>query len=129
MFTLETWFRRDGVGDTVSTGTGGVVAEPLITKGRGEADGNNMDMNYFLGIDPTTNTLVADFEDTGGVTEQPSPVTGTTPIVDRRVVSRRSNVRRHDMAPYLNGELDGTASDDRYAAIRQHPARRARSGH
>ena len=66
MFTLETWFRRDGDGDTAGSGDGGVVAEPLITKGRGEDDGDNMDMNYFLGIDPTTNMLVADFEDTGG---------------------------------------------------------------
>ncbi|MBK7950890.1 MAG: hypothetical protein IPK00_19560 [Deltaproteobacteria bacterium] len=40
-FTIETWFRRDGTGASVSTGTGGVTAIPLITKGRGEADGNN----------------------------------------------------------------------------------------
>ncbi|MBK7950893.1 MAG: hypothetical protein IPK00_19575 [Deltaproteobacteria bacterium] len=34
-FTIETWFRRDGTGASVSTGTGGVTAIPLITKGRG----------------------------------------------------------------------------------------------
>ena len=35
------------------------------TKGRGEAESPaNLNMNYFLGIDAATNTLVADFEDT-----------------------------------------------------------------
>ena len=32
-FTLECWFRRDGTGTTTSTGTGGVSAIPLVTKG------------------------------------------------------------------------------------------------
>ncbi len=35
-FTIETWFRRDGTGVTTNTGTGGVLAVPLVTKGRGE---------------------------------------------------------------------------------------------
>jgi hypothetical protein len=63
-FTLETWFRRDGAGVGTSTGTGGLAsAIPLISKGRGEAEGSNVDMNYFLGINSTTNVLVADFEE------------------------------------------------------------------
>ena len=33
-FTLELWFRRDGAGVTTSTGTGGVTAVPLVSKGR-----------------------------------------------------------------------------------------------
>ena len=81
-FTLELWFNRQGTGATASTGTGGVTAVPLITKGRGEADGSNVDMNYFLGIRTTDNVLVADFEE-GAAGTQPGlnhPVAGTTGI-------------------------------------------------
>ena len=59
-FTLETWFNRSGPG--LTTGTGAITAVPLVTKGRGEEDNSNKDMNYFLGID-TTGVLAADFED------------------------------------------------------------------
>jgi len=81
-FTLELWFRRDGAGVTTSTGTGGVTAVPLITKGRGEADGDNRDMNYFLGIRATDNVLVADYEEGAGQTSPGlnHPVVGVTPI-------------------------------------------------
>ena len=66
-FTIETWFRRDGTGGSTSTGTGGVTAIPLVTKGRSENDNSNVDMNYFLGISPVTsgataNVLMVDFE-------------------------------------------------------------------
>ena len=44
-FTIETWFRRDGAGVTANTGTGGVTAIPLVTKGVGEAEASNVDMN------------------------------------------------------------------------------------
>ena len=51
-FTLECWFKREGTGVATTTGTGGVTsAIPLVTKGRGEAEGSNVDMNWFLGID------------------------------------------------------------------------------
>ncbi|MGH9869646.1 MAG: LamG-like jellyroll fold domain-containing protein [Candidatus Polarisedimenticolia bacterium] len=62
-FTLEAWVRRDGAswGTTTSTGTGGVTAVPLVTKGRGEAENSNVDCNYFLGI-TATGRPVADFE-------------------------------------------------------------------
>jgi hypothetical protein len=62
-FTLEAWVRRDGTswGAVASTGTGGVSAVPLVTKGRGEAEGTVVDCNYFLGI-TTAGRPVADFE-------------------------------------------------------------------
>src|SRR5262245_20612136 len=59
--TIELWFKRTGAGATTSTGTGGVTAVPLVTKGRGEADGDNRDCNYFFGIN-AAGQLVADFE-------------------------------------------------------------------
>src|SRR5215218_2370483 len=47
-FTLELWFKRTGTGVGIGTGTGGLAsAIPLLTKGRGEADASNLDMNYF----------------------------------------------------------------------------------
>jgi hypothetical protein len=48
-FTLEAWFKWTGGGVTTSTGALTTVI-PLVTKGRGEADGSNVDLNYFLGI-------------------------------------------------------------------------------
>jgi hypothetical protein len=61
-FTIEVWFRRTGAGVSASTGNGGITAVPLLAKGRGEANGSNQDINYFLGIRPSDNVLVADFE-------------------------------------------------------------------
>jgi fibronectin type 3 domain-containing protein len=104
-FTLETWFKRTGAGVGTSTGTGGVTAVPLITKGRAEAETPaNLNMNYFLGIDPSSGVLVADFEDTAGGGNH--PVSGTT------VISQ--NVWHHASATfdgsywrlYLDGVLD-----------------------
>lgn len=79
-FTLELWFRRDGTGVSTSTGSGGVNAEPLIAKGRAEVDGNNRDMNFFLGIQRTTRVLAADFEDMASGANH--PVVGATCICD-----------------------------------------------
>ena len=62
-FTIETWFRRDGAGTTVSTGTGGITAIPLIAKGTSEAETANADINYFLGIRNSDNVICADFEE------------------------------------------------------------------
>ena len=62
-FTLEAWIKWNGAttGATASSGTNGIVAVPVIAKGRGEADGNNLDLNYFFGIDANSR-LAADFE-------------------------------------------------------------------
>jgi hypothetical protein len=92
--TIETWFRRDGAGIATNTGTGGVVAVPLVSKGMAEAEGGSVDMNYFLGIRGSDNVLVADFEDTA--TGLNHPVAGTTPIPS-------DGVWRHAAATY-----DGT---------------------
>ncbi len=83
-FTIETWFKRTGFGVGTSTGAGGFenattgLAIPLISKGRAQADGSNLDTNYILGINDTTGVLIADFEDTG--TGLNHPVSGITPI-------------------------------------------------
>ncbi len=65
-FTLEAWVKVEGTGITASSGSGGLIAVPIITKGRGEADApSNVNMNYFLGID-VNRKLTADFEEDAG---------------------------------------------------------------
>ncbi len=111
-FTIETWFRRDGAGSIASTGTGGVTnAIPLVSKGRSQADTPaNLNANYFLGIDATTGTLVADFEDTA--TGGNHPVTGITAIPISATTWHHAAVT-YDTATdtwnlYLNGNLERT---------------------
>lgn len=110
-FTIECWFMRTGAGTTTSTGTGGITnVVPLVTKGRGENDGSNVDMNWLLGVRASDTVLVADFEE---ITPGPSPglnhpVIGITPLV--------RNVWYHGAATYdgatwrlyLNGALEAT---------------------
>jgi VCBS repeat-containing protein len=103
-FTLELWFMRTGAGATTTTGTGGITAVPLLTKGRGEADGNNRDMNYFLGIDSTRRVLAADFEDMA--TGLNHPVAGRTAICDGIWYHAAATYDGTMWRLYLNGELD-----------------------
>jgi fibronectin type 3 domain-containing protein len=104
-FTLETWFKRTGAGVGTNTGSGGIAsAIPLLTKGRAEAEGSSVDMNYFLGIDASTGVLVGDFEDMATGTNH--PVSGVTVVTN--------NVWHHLAATYdgttwklyLDGDLD-----------------------
>ena len=100
-FTIETWFYWTGAGVTASTGTGGISAIPLVTKGRGESETTGLNVNYFLGI--SGNKLAADFEAYAG--GQNYPVTGATTIT--------TNAWHHAAATY-NGTcwqlyLDGIA--------------------
>ena len=77
VFTIESWFNWTGGGASTTTGTSGLpTAIPLVTKGRGEGDGSNVDMNYFLGIQG--GKLAADFEDTA--TGLNHPIIGNTTI-------------------------------------------------
>ena len=98
-FTLELWFNWTGAGTTASTGNGGVVAIPLLTKGLHESDGSNLDANWFLGI--AGGKLAADFEDTASGLNH--PVTGINTIT--------TNVWHHAAATYGSGTwnlyLDG----------------------
>ena len=104
-FTLETWFRRVGTGITTTTGAGGVIAAPLISKGRDQADQSNLDMNYFLGI-REDGVLVADFEDSNlGINV---PVTGKTsvPLDEWHHVAATFDGTKWML--YLDGNLEAT---------------------
>ncbi|HKK73050.1 MAG TPA: LamG-like jellyroll fold domain-containing protein [Candidatus Krumholzibacteria bacterium] len=107
-FTLEGWVRRDGPGVAASTGSGGVSAIPLITKGRGEADGNDLDMNWFLGIRESDGVLAADFEEgaTGSSPGLNHPVVGATPLTTGIWYHVAATYDGVTWRLYLNGELD-----------------------
>jgi hypothetical protein len=111
-FTLETWFERTGSGVGTSTGSGGLTsAIPLISKGRTEGDGTNVDMNYFLGIDASTGTLVADFEEgpsTGGTVGLNHPVSGSTVVTLNRWHHAAATYDGQTWRLYLDGVRDGT---------------------
>lgn len=118
-FTLECWFKRTGTGATTTTGNGGSTAVPLLTKGRGEADGSNVDCNYFLGIS-TNGTLTADFEEypvSGGTSGLNHPVTGRTAIVNGTWYHAAVTYNSRQWSLYLNGNIETTlvvnASADR----------------
>jgi hypothetical protein len=107
-FTLECWFRRDGTGTTANSGSGGLYAIPLVTKGRGEDDGSIVDMNYFLGIRGSDNVLAADFEDTA--TGLNHPIVGLTSIANGTWYHAAATYDGNKWQLFLNGILEGEAA-------------------
>ena len=107
-FTIETWFKRTGTGVGTSTGSGGVTAVPLVTKGRAEVDGTNVDMNYFLGIRPTDSVLVADFEEGAGAASPGlnHPIAGITPIANNVWYHAAVTYDGAKLQLFLNGVLE-----------------------
>jgi hypothetical protein len=125
-FTIETWFRRDGAGTTANTGTGGVLAVPLVTKGVGEAEASTVDLNWFLGIRGSDGVLAADFEEGTG---QPSPglnhpVVGATAVTMGAWHHAAATYDGATWRLYLDGVLDATLPVGRLpqAASVQHGA-------
>ncbi len=111
-FTLECWFRRDGSGLAASSGSGGVSVYPLISHGRGESDGSNIDCNYLFGIEASSGKLAADFEDMA--TGLNHPAVGAT-VVPRGVWQHGAvtfDATTHEWRLYLNGGLESVVSTD-----------------
>ena len=78
-FTLEAWVKPVGTSLTTNSGSGGITAAPIVTKGRGESDAPaNVNVNYLFGIDKNKK-LVADFEESNGANH---PVISTATIKD-----------------------------------------------
>ena len=108
-FTLELWFKRTGAGVFQSTGSGGNTDSiPLITKGRSENDGSNIDTNYYFGIDASSGELEADFEDMA--TGANHPVNGATPVSMNVWHHGAATFNGSQFCVYLDGVLDGTCT-------------------
>jgi hypothetical protein len=107
-FTIECWFKRSGPGSSAYTGSTGFHGIPLVTKGVAQADGSNLDMNYFLGIEESGNVLAADFEEgAGGSTPGLNhPVYGTTVIADNTWYHATATYDGSKWQLFLNGELE-----------------------
>jgi hypothetical protein len=101
-FTLAAWVRRDGLGIEASTGVGGIRHVPLITKGRGESDGTNVDCNYALGL--VGDVLGADFEDFES--GENHPVLGKTPLERGRWHHVATTYDGAHFRLYVDGALD-----------------------
>ncbi len=127
-YTLECWFRQDGSGKSISTGSGGMTRViPLVVRGRDDGETANTDINFFLGIDTTQNVLAFDFEEgVGG--SKPSlnhPLFGITPITNGVWYHAAATYDGTSMRLYLNGTLDNEiavsqpvdASSNAYASI------------
>src|SRR5215213_5036109 len=102
---------RTGAGVGQSTGAGGITSVlPLVTKGRNEAEGSNLDMNYFLGIDTATNKLAVDFEEgaAGTAPGQNHPVIANTVITNNVWHHAAATYDGQTWRIYLDGTLDGT---------------------
>jgi concanavalin A-like lectin/glucanase superfamily protein/fibronectin type III domain protein len=124
-FTIEVRFKRTGTGAVTSTGTGANAANglinvvPLLAKGRGEADGDTRDANYFLGFRTTDNVLVADYEDVSASNNNHA-ITGTTTIQNNVWYHAAATYDGATFSLYLNGNLEAqvaTSATPRFDSI------------
>ncbi len=105
-FTVEAWFKWAGGGATTSTGALTTVI-PLVTKGRGEADGSNVNLNYFLGIQG--GKLAADYEE--ALVRHPRSnhqLLAATTVTNNVWHHAAATFDGTDGRIYLDGVLDGT---------------------
>src|SRR6185295_12195385 len=109
-FTLEAWIRIDGAGITTSTsGSNGFTdVVPIIAKGRSESESAAVDVNYFFGYQPSTNKLIADFEDNATSANHPVSSNTTLPASVWTHVAVSFNVSGNSWKLYINGVLDRT---------------------
>ena len=107
-FTIECWFKRQGAGKRGFTGSGGIYALPLVTKGMAEGEAARTNMNYFFGVGTNAlgqTVLAADFEDFNNGLNH--PVIGNTVWVHGAVTY---DVASSNWTLYVNGALDASTN-------------------
>ena len=107
-FTIEAWIKIESPGSTTETGAGGIIAVPIVTKGRAQLESEALDVNYFLGYRPSDMRLVADFEDNAGSVNHPVVSTGTLSLCIWTHVAASYDVPSRTWKLYLNGALNTT---------------------
>lgn len=108
-YTIACCFYRTGAGATFSTGTGGLTMYPLVTHGLGEADGDNRDLNWALGVVSSTGVPGCDFE-SYNASPNNNPVSGATATTTNVWYHIAGTFDGFNHRIYLNGKLDGTVS-------------------
>jgi hypothetical protein len=118
-WTVSCWFKKLGPGvatNTASAADGFPVTDPvvpLVTKGRGESDGSNVDMNWLLGLNRVNNgavfRLAGDFEDMTASNNN-HRIVGATDIVDGQWYHGVFTFDGAQMKLYLNGVLEATVA-------------------
>ena len=96
-------------GKRSNTGTGGINAIPLVTKGMAEAEGSNVDCNWFFGIGTNNSgqaVLAADFEDFNNGLNH--PIRGAALVTSNtwQHAAVTYNVASSNWVLYLNGVQD-----------------------
>lgn len=119
-WTIACWFKKTGAGTTTSTagGADGFPSSdpvlPLVTKGRGEAEGSNVDCNWFFGINKVSNgatyKLAGDFEQTNATAGGNNRIVGATALSDNTWYFGVFSFDGANMKLYLNGVLETTTA-------------------
>jgi hypothetical protein len=117
-WTISCWFKKTGAGVATTTagGADGFPSSdpivPLVTKGRGESDGSNVDCNWHLGLNKVNNgstyRLAGDFEDasSGGNHR----IVATSNIADGQWYHAAFTFDGAALKLYLNGALEATVA-------------------
>jgi hypothetical protein len=110
-FTIEMWIRPEGTGAVSAngSGSGGLTGVyPLLSKGRGESESDFVDVNYYAGINSTTNKVGFDFEDDNDASNHPIySATALTSCIWQHVAATYNDTTGV-WKVYINGVEDST---------------------
>jgi hypothetical protein len=109
--TILAWVRKSGVGISAGSGTGGLTnVFPIVTKGTAEAEVDNVDINYYLGL-TSGGRIGVDFEQSNPLASGNNPLTGGTALTDDRwvMIGFTYNPGAGSRVIYLDGAPDGSS--------------------
>ena len=110
-YTITGWFQREGNGDALNTGTGGLNLVPFTSKGYAEAESSAADIQWIVGVHSGgQTTLAADIEyETGSAND---PVLGAKTLSNNTWYHFGMQVDGSNyMRLYLDGWQDNTTTN------------------